>query len=60
MKPSDRPVRRMPVPLSSIARRAARIRSTESVKSKSGSDASPVESSIESPAIPVEVAVETF
>ena len=50
----------MPVPLSSIARRAAWIRSTASEKSKSGLDASPVESSIESPAIPVAVAAATL
>ena len=33
MKPSERAVSRTPVPLSSIARRAARMRSTASVKS---------------------------
>ena len=36
MNPSERPVSRTPVPLSSIARRAALIRSTESAKSNSG------------------------
>jgi hypothetical protein len=60
MNPSERPVRRMPVPLSSIACRVAWIRSTASVNSNRGSNASPVESSIESPAIPVAVAAATL
>ena len=60
MNPSERPVSRMPVLLSSIARRAARTRSTASAKSKSGFASSPVESSIESPAMPVAVAAVTF
>ena len=55
--PSERPVSTTPVPLSSIACRAARIRSTASSKSKSGSFGSPEESSIESPAIPVSAAL---
>ena len=50
----------MPVPLSSIACRAALIRSTARSKSKSGSSGSPEESSIESPAIPVSAASFTF
>ena len=60
MNPSDRAVSRTPVPLSSMARRAARIRSTASVKSNSGFAASPVESSIERPATPVAVAAATL
>src|SRR5216110_1989191 len=60
MKPSDRAVSTTPVLVASIARRAARIRSTDSVKSNSGFDASPVESSIERPAMPVAVAAVTF
>jgi hypothetical protein len=43
-----------------MARRAARMRSTASGKSWSGCDASPVESSIESPAIPVSAARATL
>ena len=53
MNPSDRPVSRTPVPLASIAARAARMRSTASANSNSGRDGSPVESSIDSPATPV-------
>src|ERR1043165_1665869 len=60
MKPSDLPVSRTPVPLSAIARRAARTRSTARLSSKSGSAESLVESSIESPAMPVAVAAVTF
>jgi len=60
MKPSDRPVSRTPVPLASIARRAALTRSTARVRSNKGCEASPVESSIESPAIPVAVAAATL
>ncbi len=60
MKPSDRPVSSTPVPLASIARRAARTRSTASAKSNSGASASPVESSIEIPAIPVVTARATL
>ncbi len=48
------------MPLSSIALRAARTRSTASANSKSGAAASPVESSIERPAIPVAVAAVTL
>src|SRR5439155_1735397 len=60
MNPSGRAVRRTSVPLASIARRAAWIRSTASLNSKRGFDASPVRSSIESPAIPVAVAAVTL
>ena len=48
------------MPLSSMARRAARIRSTASGKSKSGLPGSPVESSIEIPASPVLTASATL
>ena len=48
------------MPLASIASRAARTRSTARSKSNSGSSASPEESSIESPAIPVAAASVTF
>jgi hypothetical protein len=58
--PSERPVRRTPVPLSSMARLAAAIRSTARSNPKSGSAPSPVESSMESPAIPVSAARFTF
>src|SRR5690348_14722356 len=60
MNPSERPVRRTLVPIRSIACRAARIRSTASSRSKSGAAGSPVESSIERPAIPVSTARATF
>ena len=60
MKPSDRPVSSTPVPLASMARRAARIRSTASGKSKSRFAGSPVESSIEIPASPVPTARATL
>ena len=58
--PSERPVSTTPVPVSSIAARAARTRSTASSSENSGSAASPVESSIDSPAIPVAAARFTF
>ena len=60
MNPSERPVRRMPVPLSSIALRAARTRSTASSNSNRGLAGSPVESSIEIPEMPVAVAADTL
>src|SRR6185503_1334047 len=60
MKPSERAVSRMPVPLSSMERRAAAMRSTASVKSNNGSASSPLESSIDRPATPVVVAILTL
>jgi len=48
------------VPPSSIARRAARTRSTDSAKSNSGRSASPLPSSIDRPAMPVAAAAATF
>ena len=48
------------MPLSSIACRAAAMRATARSKSNSGSAASPEESSMESPAIPVSAALLTF
>ncbi len=53
MKPSERAVSSTPVPLASMARRAARTRSTARSRSKSGASGSPVESSIDNPAMPV-------
>ncbi len=58
--PSERAVSTNPVPPSSVARRAAPIRSTAWSNSKSGSASSPDESAIESPAIPVAAARFTF
>src|SRR5829696_133288 len=58
-KPSVRAVSTMPVPLASIACRAARMRSTASRTSCSGLSSSPVESSIERPAMPVPAARRT-
>ena len=60
MKPSERAVRSTPVPLLSIALRAARTRSTESEYSNKGSAGLPVESSIDSPATPVATAAPTL
>ena len=58
--PSERPVSTTRLPVSSIAARAARTRSTASSSGRSGSASSPVESSIDSPATPVATARLTF
>lgn len=60
MKFSARPISNVSPPLSSIAARAARMRSTAEAMSRSGSLASPVESSMERPATPVSTANRTF
>src|ERR1700722_14596069 len=59
-KPSQRPVRRTPLPSASIAERAALMRSMADARSYSGLVASPVESSIDNPATPVLTAAATL
>ena len=60
MKFSARPTSSVSPPPASMAARAARMRSTAVGMSRKGASASPVESSMESPATPVSTASRTL